>query len=482
MTEQSTGQTSRKGRLRWVVVLTAVGSFMAALDTLVVAGALSTIQRDLGASLTDLEWTINAFNLSFAVLLIPAAVLGDRLGRARTYAGGLALFALASAGCALAGSVGALVGLRVVQGAAAAVVMTLGLALLSSAFPPERRGTAIGLFSAVTGIAVASGPLVGGAIVDGLAWQWIFWVNVPVGLLAAPLVLRHVPEARVPGTRLDLPGVALLAGGVLGLVWGLVRGASAGWTSAEVLGTGALGVALLAGFAVWERRASEPLLPPRLLRLRGFTAGNLASGLTLASLFSAVFFYAQLLQVVGAESPLAAGVRLMAWTGTFILVGPMAGALADRIGPRPLVVTGLAVQAVAMVWFAAVAGTDLTYLDALGPFVVGGIGVSLAIPSGQSAVMSAVSLRDVATASGVNGTVRQLGGVVGIAVTVAVFGARGGFASPAEFADGFRDAMLAAAGLSLLGAVAGLALPTRRIAAPAVPMSAESDDVEELAA
>src|SRR3954447_20322853 len=232
MTEQS----SEKGRLRWVVVLTAVGAFMAALDTLVVAGALSTIQRDLGASLTDLEWTINAFNLSFAVLLIPAAVLGDRLGRARTHAGGLALFALASAGCAMAGSAGALVGLRVVQGAAAAVVMTLGLALLSSAFPPERRGTAIGLFSAVTGIAVACGPLVGGAVVDGLAWQWIFWLNVPVGLVAAPLVLRHVPEVRVPGSRLDLVGVGLLATGVLGLVWALVRGETAGWTSAEVVG------------------------------------------------------------------------------------------------------------------------------------------------------------------------------------------------------------------------------------------------------
>ena len=218
-----------KGRLRWVVVLTAVGSFMAALDTLVVASALSTIRQDLGASLTDLEWTVNAYNLSFAVLLVPAAVLGDRLGRARTYAAGLVLFALASAGCALSGSVGALVAMRVVQGAGAAVVMTLGLALLTSAFPPEKRGAALGLFSAVTGIAVAMGPLVGGAVVDGLAWQWIFWLNVPVGLLAAPLALRLIPEARVPDSRLDVPGVALLAAGVLGLVWGVVRGEAAGW-------------------------------------------------------------------------------------------------------------------------------------------------------------------------------------------------------------------------------------------------------------
>ena len=459
-------QTREKGRLRWVVVLTAVGSFMAALDTLVVASALSTIRNDLGASLTDLEWTLNAYNLSFAVLLVPAAVLGDRLGRARTYAAGLALFALASAGCALAGDVDALIAMRVAQGAAAAVVMTLGLALLTSAFPPERRGAAIGLFSAVTGIAVACGPLVGGAVVDGLAWQWIFWINVPVGILAAPLVLRHVPEARVPGTRLDVPGVLLLSTGVLGLVWAVVRGEPAGWTSGEVLGAGAAGLALLGGFAWWERRARQPLLPPRLLRLRGFTAGNLASGLTLAALFSAVFFYGQVLQVVMAESPLAAGVRLMAWTGTFIVVAPAAGALADRIGERPLIVVGLTVQAAAMVWFAALASTDLTYVEALGPFVLGGVGVSLAIPCGQSAVMGSVTDRDVATASGVNGTVRQLGGVVGIAVTVAVFDARGGFASPADFVDGFTGAILAAAALSLLGAVAGLAVPSRRAAVP----------------
>jgi EmrB/QacA subfamily drug resistance transporter len=453
---------NEKGRLQWVVVLTAVGSFMAALDTLVVASALTTIQRDLGASLTDLEWTVNAYNLSFAVLLVPAAVLGDRLGRARTYAGGLVLFALASAGCALSGSVGALVAMRVAQGAGAALLLTLGMALLTSAFPPERRGAALGLFSAVTGIAVASGPLIGGAVVDGLAWQWIFWINVPVGLVAAPLVLRLMPETKVPDSRLDVPGVALLGAGVLGLVWALVRGEPAGWTSAEVLGTAVAGLALLAGFAAWERRATHPLLPPRLLHRRGFTAGNLVVAFTFAPLFSAVFFYGQLLQVVAGESPLGAGVRLMAWTGTFLVMAPVAGALADRIGERPLVTIGLTVQAAALVWFATTVGTDMGFLDMLGPFVVGGLGVSMAIPCGQSAAVAAVADRDVATASGVNSTMRQLGGVLGIAVTVAVFGAVGGYASPDEFVDGFQAALLAAAGLSLLGAVAGWRLPTRR--------------------
>ena len=474
-------QTKGNGRLRWVVVLTGIGSFMAALDTLVVASALTTIKQDLGASLTDLEWTVNAYNLSFAVLLVPAAVLGDRLGRARTYAGGLVLFALSSAGCALSGSVSALVAMRVLQGAGAAVLLTLGMALLTSAFPPERRGAALGLFSAVTGVAVACGPLVGGAVVDGLAWQWIFWINVPVGLVAAPLALRLIPEATVPDSRLDVPGVALLGAGVLGVVWALVRGEPAGWTSAEVLATAGAGVVLLAGFAAWQRRAAHPLLPPRLLRRRGFTAGNLVVALTFAPLFSAVFFYGQLLQVVGGESPLGAGVRLMAWTGTFLVMAPVAGALADRIGERPLVTIGLTVQAAALVWFAATVGTDVGFLDMLGPFVVGGLGVSMAIPCGQSAAVAAVADRDVATASGVNSTMRQLGGVLGIAVTVAVFGAAGGYASPDDFVDGFRAALVAAAVLSLLGAAAGARLPVRRPGLPD-PATADVDETQAVAA
>lgn len=466
-----------RGRVPWVVALTAVGSFMAALDTLVVASALNTIQRDLGASLVDLEWTVNAYNVSFAVLLVPAAVLGDRMGRARTYASGLALFALASAWCAMAGGAGMLIAARLVQGAGAATVMTLGLALMTGAFPAERRGAALGLFSAVTGLAVASGPLVGGAVVDGLAWEWIFWINVPIGLLAVPLVLRLVPEITVPDSRLDPVGVGLLAGGVLGVVWALVRGEDAGWSGAEVLGTSTGGIVLLAGFAVWERRASAPLLPPRLLRIRGFAAGNLAVALTFAALFSAVFFYGQLLQVVLGQSPLDAGLRLMAWTGTFLVVAPAAGALADRIGERPLIVVGLTVQAAAMVWIAQVAGAGAGYPDVLGPFVVGGVGVAMAIPCGQSAVVRVVADADVATASGVNATMRELGGVLGIAITVAVFGAAGGYTSPAEFVDGFRGALLVAAGLSALGAVAGAGLPGRQEAARSALTGAAAGEV-----
>ncbi len=461
-------------RRRWVIVLTALGSLMAALDTLVVATAIPTIRTDLGATLPQLEWTVNAYNLSLAVLLVPAAVLGDRLGRARCYAAGLVIFALASVGCALAPSADALIALRTVQGAGAALLMTLGLALLTSAFPAERRGQAVGLYSAVTGIAVASGPLVGGLVIEGLSWQWIFWINVPIGLIAVPLVLRHVPESRVPDSTLDVPGVALLGAGCFALVWGLVRSATVGWDAPEVIAALVVGLLLLGALVGWERRAAHPLIPGALIARRGFSVGNVAAFFTLASLFSAVFFYGQLLQLVLGASPLEAGLRLMAWTGTFVLVAPVAGAFADRIGERPLLAVGLTVQAGAMLWIAGVVNTGSGYLDVLGPFVIGGIGVSMAVPCGQSAVVSAVEDRDVGTAAGVNATMRELGGVFGIAVTVAVFGAYGGYGSPQEFVDGFGPAIVTAAALSALGALAGLALPARRpvtVPAPVVAVA-----------
>src|SRR3954451_590198 len=325
-------EMSAKATTRWVIVLTAIGSLMAALDTLVVSTALNTIRLDLGASVEQLEWTVNAYNLSFAVLLITAAGLGDRYGRRNFYAAGLGLFTLASAACALAPNVGVLIAARAVQGAGSALLMPLGLALLSAAFPPERRGAAIGIFSAITGLWVASGPLVGGAVVEGLAWQWIFWINVPIGLLALPLVLTRMKESFGPDTALDIRGLALVTGGALGIVWALVRGDSAGWGSLEVAGSLAVGAALVAAFVAWELRARHPMLPMGFFRSRAFSAGNAAIFFTFASLFAGVFFYAQLLQTGLGYDPLGTGLRLMPWTVTFLTVAPIAGSFVDRIG------------------------------------------------------------------------------------------------------------------------------------------------------
>jgi EmrB/QacA subfamily drug resistance transporter len=445
-----------------VLALTGIGSLMTALDTLVVSTALSTIRLDLGASVEELEWTVNAYNLSFAVLLIPAAALGDRFGRMRLYAAGLGLFTAASAACALAPQAGALIAARAVQGAGAALVMALGLALLSAAFPPERRGAAIGIFSAITGLSVASGPLVGGAVTEGLAWEWIFWLNVPIGLVAIPLVLTRIRESRGADTALDVRGLALVAGGAFGIVWGLVRGNGAGWGSPEVVGAFAAGALLLAAFVAWELRAREPMLPMAFFRSRAFSAGNAAIFFTFASLFGAVFFFAQLLQTVLGYGPLDAGLRLLAWTITFLVVAPAAGALADRIGERPLLVGGLTVQAFGMGWIALIAEPGLAYSDLVAPFVVAGVGVSTAIPAAQNSVVGSVSLEAVGKAAGANSMMRELGGVFGIAVCVAVFAGAGGYASAAAFTDGFAPATAAGAGLSLAGALAGLAVPGRR--------------------
>jgi EmrB/QacA subfamily drug resistance transporter len=445
--------------LAWVVVLTAIGSFMGAIDTLVVSTALPTIRLDLDASVSQLEWTVNAYNLSFAVMLVTAAALGDRFGRRRLYAVGLLGFALASAAAAASPTVGWLIAARAVQGVAAAFMMSLGLALLTAAFPPERRGLAIGLFSAVTGIAVASGPVVGGAVVEGLDWTWIFWVNVPIGLIAVPLVLSRMRESYGPDTAFDFPGLGLVTGGALGIVWGLVRGNSVGWGSLEVVATLAAGVLLVGAFIAWEQRTAKPMIPMSLFRSRAFAAGNIAIFFVFGSLFAEVYFFSQLLQTGMGYDVLEAGLRLMPWTGTFLLVGPVAGALADRIGERPLMVTGLLVQAAGTIWVAAIAAPDLAYSQLVIPIVIAGVGISMAIPAAQNSVLGFVRAEDVGKAAGTNSVMRELGGVFGIAVAVAVFAGAGSYASAQAFVDGFVPAVVVSAGLALAGALAASFLP-----------------------
>jgi EmrB/QacA subfamily drug resistance transporter len=465
-------QTSKRAATGWVVALTAIGSLMAALDTLVVSTSLSTIRLDLGASIEDLEWTVNAYNLSFAVLLITAAALGDRYGRRSFYAIGLGLFAAASAASALAPSVGFLIAARAVQGAGAALVLTLGLALLTAAFPPEKRGAAIGLFSAVTGIAVALGPLVGGAIAEGIDWTWIFWLNVPIGLAAIPLVLARIEESFGGDTGLDFPGLALISAAAFAIVWGLVRGNSAGWDSLEIVGALAAGLLLVVAFIARELRAAEPMVPMRFFRSRAFSAGNAAIFLTFASLFGAVFFFAQMLQTALGYGPLDAGLRLMPWTVTFITVAPLVGNLVDRFGERPFMVAGLSLQALGMGWIALIADSGLTYSEFLLPSIVAGVGVSMAIPSAQNSVIGSFSLEEVGKAAGANSMMRELGGVFGVAVAAAVFAGAGSYASPGGFLDGFAPAVAVLAGFSVVGAIVALALPGRRRTAETAPVGA----------
>jgi EmrB/QacA subfamily drug resistance transporter len=458
-------ELSEKAGKTWVLALTSVASFMVALDALVVTTALSTIRLDLAASIEALEWTVNAYNLSFAVLLLTGAALGDRFGRQSMFAAGLTLFVVASAACALAGNIGALIAARAVQGAGAALVMPLAMALLSAAFPREERGKALGIFSSVTGLALIAGPVVGGAIAQGLAWQWIFWINLPVGAIVLPLILRRMRESVGPGASLDLVGLVLVTAAAMGLVWGLMRANSIGWISPEVGCALSAGVLLAVAFVVWELRARAPMVPMRLFRSRALSAGIAASFLFYASMYGTLFFLPQFLQAAQGHGPFAVGLRLLPWTATLFVFAPIGGGLVNRIGERPLIVAGLALQAIGMAWIALIATPALAYINLVAPLVLAGAGVSMAMPAAQSAVLGTVAPSEIGKASGIFNMSRFLGGVFGVAMQVAVFAATGSFDSPQAFSAGFVPAIGVAAVLSLLAAIVGLRLPGQRAAA-----------------
>ena len=458
-------QSAERTTKTWVLALTSVASFMVFLDAMVVTTALSTIRRDLGASMEALQWTVNAYNLSFAMLLLTGAALGDRRGRRGTLAAGLALFVAASAGCALAGSAGWLIVARAAQGAGAALVVPLAMTLLSAAFPREERGRALGIFSGVSGLALIAGPAVGGAIAQGLAWQWIFWINIPIGLIVIPLVLRRIPESVGPSAAFDIGGLTLVTGAALGVVWGLMRANNAGWTSLEVVGALATGIALAVAFVAWETRAPEPMMPMRFFRSPAFSAGIAASFLFYASMYGVLFFLPQFLQVAQGHDPFGAGLRLIAWTATLFVFAPIGGTLVNRIGERPLVVGGVFLQAGGFAWIAMIAILDLAYGKLVAPLILAGTGVSMAMPAVQNAILGAVAANEVGKASGTFNMLRFLGAVSGIAVLVAVFTGNGSVDSPQAFSAGFVPAIGVSAALSLLAAVVGMWLPGRRAVA-----------------
>jgi len=467
-------------RSLWTLAIVSVALFMVTLDNLVVTNALVSIREDLGASLEQLEWTVNAYTLSFAVFLLTAAALGDRLGRRAVFVGGIGVFTLASAAAALAPSTDALIAARAIQGLGGAVITPLSLTLLSEAFPARKRGLALGVWSGVSGLGVALGPVVGGAVVEGFSWQWIFWLNVPVGLAVAPTALAMLAESRGPNRTLDVPGVALASAGLLGVVFGIVRAQALGWTSTTVVGSIGAGLVLLTGFVAWELRARAPMLPMRFFRNREFTA---TSGVSLAMFFGAfgsIFLLAQFFQVAQGYSPLEAGIRTLPWTAMPIFVAPVAGLLSDRIGSRPLMAAGLALQAFALGWLALVSAPDVAYGLLVPAFVMAGTGMALVFAPAANAVLGAVRPSEAGQASGAMNTIREIGGVLGVAVLASVFTHAGGMASPADYVDGLVPAVWVGAAVLAAGALVALLVPSRRPAVTAEP--AYDGQVSEAAA
>ena len=451
-----------KIRRGWVLGLTSAAYFMVVLDALVVITALPRMQLDLHVGLPALQWTVNAYGIAFAAGIITAAALGDRLGRRRVFITGVALFTLASAACALAPSVSVLIAARAVQGLGGAAVLPLSLTILTAAYPAERRGAIIGIYGGLAGLAVAIGPLVGGAVTEGLDWHWIFWVNVPIGVAVSLLALRLLPETYGAPARLDLPGVALVSAGVVALVWGRVRTGQAGWTSPELVITLAAGAALLAAFFAWESRAPEPMLPLRLLRIRAFAAGNATAFLMMGATFGAGFLVAQYFQFALGYSPLGTGVRLLPWLATPMLISPVAGAVSDRIGRRPMIATGLLLQAAGFGWVALKASPAAGNPQLVLALLVAGVGISMALPTVPAAVLSSVAPPEMGKAAGISTMMQRFGAVFAVAIASSVFAANGHLGSPAAVTAGFRPALAVCAALSLLGAVTALGIAARQ--------------------
>ncbi|HEV8402575.1 MAG TPA: DHA2 family efflux MFS transporter permease subunit [Candidatus Limnocylindrales bacterium] len=445
----------------WAFIISSLALFMVALDNLVVTTALPVIKHDLGASLEDLQWMVNAYTLTFAVLLITGAALGDRFGRKRVFIIGMGIFIGGSALAALSPSTNVLILARAIQGVGGAIVTPLTLTILSAAVPPERRAVALGAWGGIAGLAIAIGPLVGGAIAEGLDWHWIFWLNVPIGLVVIPLAAARLSETYGPESKLDVPGLGLISAGLLALVWGVINGNDHGWTSPSIVGAIVAGFALLAGFVAWESRQSQPMLPLSFFRSRAFSAANLVSLLMYFGMFGSVFLLAQFFQVVQGYSPFQAGLRTLPWTGMPIIVAPIAGVLADRIGGRPILATGMALQAVALGWLAMVVTPTVPYENMVVPFILAGVGMGLFFAPIANVVLSAVRPEQEGKASGATNTIREVGGVFGVAVLAAVFTANGSYNDPTAYVAGLQPAIALGAIVVGLGAVAALFIPAR---------------------
>jgi EmrB/QacA subfamily drug resistance transporter len=444
----------------WTFAISSLAVFMVTLDNLVVTTAIPVIRRDLHAGISGLEWTVNAYTLTFAVLLLTGAALGDRFGRRRLFAIGIAIFTAASAAAALAPTIGVLDAARAIQGLGGAIVMPLTLTILSAAVPEERRGVFLGAWGGISGLAVAFGPLVGGAVVDGISWHWVFWLNVPVGVVLLALVPR-LAESRGPFGSVDLRGLALVSAGLFGIVWGLVRGNSVGWGSAEIVGALLAGAAVTALFVAWELRTEHPMLPMRFFRNRTFALANVAAMLMSFGMFGSVFLLAQFFQTVQGYSPLGSGLRILPWTAMPMLVAPVAGALSDRIPASRIIGTGLALQAIGLGWIAAVSTPTTPYAELIAPFAVSGVGMGMFFAPIANVVLGSVRAEEEGQASGANNAIRELGGVFGVAVLASVFSHSGGYASGRTFVDGLVPAVWIGAAVVAVGALAAFGIRRR---------------------
>ena len=455
-----------------VVAAASVPMFMATLDNLVMTNALPVLHRDLGASVEELQWFVNAYTLAFAGAILLASALGDRFGRRTVFAIGIAVFGIGSVLAALSTDPSQLIVARAVQGLGGAGIFPLSLALLSGGVAPERRPLAIGIWGGVSGLGVAVGPLVGGAIMEGWNWQAIFWLNVPIAILAIPFALWALRNDRGARVRLDLLGAVMIAPSVVLLVHAIVRGNDDGWGSFGVIAELVAGMALLTGFVAWQARTSAPLVPMRLFRDRSFTVTNIAGFGFSFGTFGAIFLLIQYMQVVQGASPWEAAVRTTPWTLAPMVIAPLAGLIAPRIGTRILMVVGLVMQATALIWLTAILDLDTPYAAMIAPFVIAGVGMGLVFAPSATALLATLGIVDHAKASGVNSTVREIGLALGTAVLTAIFLGAGGELIPDLYVEAARPAVFVGGIVLVISAIAALWLPAGRSAqSPTQPVA-----------
>ncbi|MGL4339018.1 MAG: DHA2 family efflux MFS transporter permease subunit [Rhodoglobus sp.] len=463
LSEAPAPEVPRKRVPIWLALVAAsLPMFMSTLDNLVMNNALPAIAIDLSATVEELQWFINSYTLAFATFILMAVALGDRLGRRTVFLAGIALFTAGSIYSALSVESWMLILGRAVQGVGAGAIMPLSLTLLVGSVQPRLRALAIGIWGGISGLGVALGPLVGGAVTEGLNWQAIFWINVPVGFIAVPLALLVLPNSFGARLRADVLGLILAGFGVLGVVYGTVRGNPAGWDSLEVIASLGLGAALLVAFVLWESRVAAPLLPLRLFTDRSFSVANIVGFTFSFGVFGSIFILIQYMQIVQGFSPLEAGVRTMPWTMAPMVIAPLAGLISSRVGTRALIVSGLSFLATAMFLLASTMTSDTEYLTMLPAFILAGIGMGLVFAPMSTAVLANITSNDQAKASGTNATLREVGIALGIAVLTATFLGNDGQLTPAGYVDAAIPAIFVGAGALAVSAMIALALPSGR--------------------
>ena len=445
----------------WTLGAMCFALFMMMLDNTVVNVALPSIQEDLGASLSSLEWAVNAYTLSFGVLLVTGGRLGDIFGRRRMFLLGVTIFALSSATAGLAQDTTMLIVSRVVQGVGAALMMPATLSIVTNAFEPHERGKAIGTWAGVSALALAIGPVVGGLLTEHVSWRAIFYLNIPVAIGAIAATVFAVRESRDEsvGREIDYLGVGALTVGLTALVLALIQGNAWGWGSVAIIGLLVLSVVALAAFVVIERRVPAPVVELPLFASRNFVGTNLVALIVTFAMLAQFFFVTLYIQDVLGYSPVETGLRFLPATLMIVLIAPLAGRMTDRIGPRWLIGAGLTIVSISLFWLTTI-DTGTTYADIWPSFVLMGIGMALVMSPMSTAAMNAVAVEKAGVASGILSMNRMVGGTLGVAVIGAVFAAQApaGVEDPAAFVHAFSSAMWVATAVTALGAALAIGL------------------------